>query len=782
MPGREAATGRRTRGEVALLQLLQRLGMLGRWIHRKRAIIVLVLAGLGALSGLTLLVQRGIDPWYVRRLQIHVVVGAATGVWFAGSAVAWSWRALGAGSTLLKLPIYAFLVLAIRLPMTGEIVIALTLLPLWLDWRLTRRRLVQLGCDAAALQANRWRYLDFAFVAVCLLTGRNLTYACLPFVLVFHKIHGLALLALPLWFVLPRLRAMRAALRWRAVAGLLLLSAIVLPLYYDKQVRRDDDSNPHRSDVHQTVERASEAARIRPLDAASLNGSAGCAGADCHGVIVSQWRGSTHRFSVNNRFFQKEIELFVQMEGPENVRPCINCHDPVAALSRDGDALYAQGRIDNSEGISCKACHIITHVDKQRGNGLYTVKAPERFPDADFVRDSHTPKTVDAALPSDPRVHLRNFQRSTYYRAGEYCITCHLVTLPDAGAAQGPMHLHTLFDQWQKSDWPKYQNCVDCHLPRFQLDENGYTFFDHRLMGINTDLGMNAKPEAGDEPYIKQFTDFTERFVAGTYEYCNYPLMAEPIAYKFAPGKEEKLSPFTLYSFEDMRRFFATMYMLSGGPPITLSVELPHALRDGDKLDLGILTTNARVGHNFPSGPIDVQETWLEASLEDKDKRVIAHLGALDSRNRVEAGAPILGSHGIVDALGNKLIHHEFWRAQRVLDKRVLAPRASLRDAITLAWPHAAPGSYTLRVRWNFRRMNQDIVDWVWPGENRSAHVLVLDESVYALTVDRAATGAVTVQGSLRSRPTRKAFDDLGAMWWRSMLDWKSVRPGCTTN
>ena len=779
MRGRAAATGPHAHSEVALLQLLQRLGMLGRRLHDARATIVLVLATLAALSGLTLLVQRDIDPWYVRRMSAHIAIGAATSLWFVGSAVRWSWRVLGAVATLLKLPIYAFLVLAVRLPLTGEMVIVLTLLPLWLDWRLTRRRLLKLGSDAVALRQQRWRYMDFAFVVLCLLTGLNLTYACLPFLLVFHKIHGLVLVALPLWFVLPRLRSMAVAARWRSAAALTLLVAVALPLYYAKQIWRGDETDLRRPDVHRTVERASQAGQIRPLDAASLNGSAGCDGSDCHGVIVSQWRGSTHRFAVNNRFFQKEIELYIQMEGPENVRPCINCHDPVAALSRQGDAVYAKGQMDNSEGISCKACHIITHVDRERGNGLYTVKAPERFPDAAYVRDTHKPKTLDAALPSDPRAHLRNYRRREYYRAGEYCITCHLVTLPDNGAPQGPMHLHTLFDQWQKSDWPQYQNCVDCHLPRFQLDENGYTFFDHRLMGINTDLGMNAKPEAGDAPYIKQFTAFTEKFVAGTYEYCNYPLMAEPIGYKFAPDMEEKLSPFTLYSFEDVRRFFATMYMLSGGPAVTLAVEVPRTLRDGDKLDLRTVTTNARIGHNFPSGPIDVQETWLEALLQDSEGRVIAHIGGLDAVNRVDGAAPILGSRGIVDAQGNKLIHHEFWRAKRVVDKRVLAPRASLRDAITLAWPQAQPGRYTLLVRWNFRRMNQDIVDWVWPGEQRSAHVVVLDQSSYALTLEPAAQGAIAVDAKLISRPARKSFDDLGAMWWRSVMDWKSVRPGC---
>jgi hypothetical protein len=724
-------------------------------------IAVFTLLALTGLNGLSLFPQLKVDHGTIDRLQVHVFLGSLALVSFLVLAFRRFRRALGLRYALWKIPVLALVIFSNFVPFTGEMLLACTSTVLLLDWRWTRRVMARQGATAAALLQARRTYLDFAVLLQSLLTGLLIAVACSPVMLMFHRIHGLALPLLVVWFAARRIRPLAPVARMASSAALLAFLVVVGWLYYAKQIDRSAEVDKTRPDVLSTVERTADVGQLKPNAHPPLGGSLRCGGPGCHNDITNQWRGSSHRFSVDNAFFQKEVALFIEMEGTEYVRTCINCHDPIAALTPGAEALYASGRYDNPEGISCPACHSITTYDAERGNGLYTIKAPVPYPDENGAPGSRDRARHDAALHLDPRSHLRDFRRKSLYRGSEYCITCHLVHMPSEVTGGPPATLHTLFDQWRNSEWSEVLNCVDCHMPRFQMDENGYTFFDHRFLGINSDLLLGAKVAPEDAVYVQDFIDYTTRYIAGDLDTGAYEVLADPCAYLFSRNPAGEINPFTLGSLKEIRRYFATMFFLSAGPIIDMVAKVSESLTPARGLRVDVTTSNARVGHNFPSGPIDVQEIWLEAELLDSAGAVVDRMGALDADNFVDPRSPILGCRGVEDAQGRPLVRHEFWKIAKIIGKRVLEPFGSVEDVVELRLPEVPAGEYRLKLKWNFRRMSQRIANWVWDGKGVTMPVMVLDESEHAIVVKRQDDGSYAVDTTLVSRPGRRDPRDI---------------------
>jgi hypothetical protein len=693
---------------------------------------------------------------YVHQLTFHLVCSGAALLCLIIVALRRFGQVLGVRRALLEVPLIVLLLGSDFLPITGAMILGWTSFVLLVDWRLARWRLRRNGLDAAALAQRRWEYLDFAIILQCLLSGYYITITCNTFLLIYQRLHGLALPLLLLWFAPRAFRRLSGAARPALAVGLAVILTSIGVFYVRKQILRNDEVDLRYPDVSRTVERRADRSKLRPMAAESFDGSLRCAGTHCHTILVGQWRGSSHRFAVNNALFRKVVGLYLAMEGPEYVRTCVNCHDPAAAMSLDAEERYAAGRLDNPEGISCKACHIITDYDAQRGNGLYTMKAPSPYPfETAEAPDSPERRYHDRAIHLDPRQHVRNFRRKSYYRSGEYCLTCHLVTVPAEVSGAKSFHLHTLFDQWRKSPWANRLNCVDCHMPRFQMDENGYTFFDHRIMGGNLDLEDQVDAPASEMPAVRDFTSYTRRYLAGDLRPGDYEVVAETSLYKFRRNPGRQLNAAAMTSLEEIRRFRWGLEFLAAGPIVNLELSAVEYLPAENSLRLRARTTNARVGHDFPSGPIDVQEIWLEALLTGPNGEVAAHIGGLDQDHRVDPRAPILGGRGIVDANGQPLLRHEFWKAAKVIDRRVLTALASVEDEVTLSLPASPAAEYRLILAWNFRRMNQRLVDWVWPGENRTATVMVLDRSETLIRLPRGADGQLRAEAQLLSRPPR---------------------------
>ena len=72
------------------------------------------------------------------------------------------------------------------------------------------------------------------------------------------------------------------------------------------------------------------------------------------------------------------------------------------------------------------------------------------------------------------------------------------------------------------------------------------------------------------------------------------------------------------------------------GPIITLSWSPENPLAVNRMADIQALVINTKVGHAFPTGPLDVIQSWLEFTATDDRGRPVFSAGTLDADGRLQ--------------------------------------------------------------------------------------------------------------------------------------------------
>lgn len=585
------------------------------------------------------------------------------------------------------------------------------------------------------------RWLDFSYLIVFFLTMMLFIFVLQmgvnPFSPFFYRFHGYFSVlvifcggltgAVYLWQRGSPFWKHRAVTAGQIAAGLIFLTAGLISSYYKNHVW-GDETDLRRPDVYCTYTGVKPSgAKTAGLPKYFVNESAGCR--SCHPEISDQWRGSTHRFAVKNLFYQKVVREYVDEFGVERARFCINCHDPATALFGDLDAQYnaADGRMDNDEGVSCKACHIITKVDGRIGNGLIQVRAETPYPGFDDLAEKRKARQYTMAIAADPRAHIRNFRRRPFYQQSEYCISCHLVTMEGEGPDRPPSQLHTLFEQWEKSPWKDQLTCVECHLPTIQMDSNGYPFYDHRIFGSNNALHLLAiDPTPEELELIREMEAMTDRYLRGSLAVDLYSHVYDPRTQAFGRNPAGHINPVMTGSVygRGRERFDRLQKYMGAGPMIGMTMTTAVS---ASELTIRLRSSNDRVGHNFPSGPIDVNEGWLALTVHDGNGRLLYRSGYLDERHYLEPNAHHLGCREVLDAEGRPVTHHQFWRIRKVIAPRVFKAKQVLEDEYRVAVPADAALPLKIEAAWRYRRIKQRIADWLFDGDGTTFPVFEIN-------------------------------------------------------
>ena len=394
---------------------------------------------------------------------------------------------------------------------------------------------------------------------------------------------------------------------------------------------------------------------------AALGGSASCGSAGCHEQVLAQWAGSPHRFAGTNAFYRAAVDEVVTRGG--SAAPCAACHDPVRAFAGTVEAAYAGGAPTVGEGVSCIACHAIDAARTQPpGNGQYTIALERSYPDE--------PQARVAAIRRDARRHQTAFASSEAIYRNTPCRVCHRVEHHGAILQEADMPGADTQDPPMK--------CRHCHLT-----PSGPITYSHFMAGLNGDL---AAYTAGNHAVAAQSARALEQ--AGL-----QPLL--DLAGPWEPGPGRSVGELTLE------------------PTLTEA-----------GLSLSIWTARGRAGaggHSFPSGPVDLQEVWLEVLVRDADGTTVAHLGGLGADDRVLGHPPRLGARAL-DAAGAPIQHHRVADVDRVVDRQVLAPVRPdhrQRHRLDLPLPGDAAFPLEIRARWVHRRTNPDFATWAL-GVDRS--------------------------------------------------------------
>lgn len=404
------------------------------------------------------------------------------------------------------------------------------------------------------------------------------------------------------------------------------------------------------------------------LEPTALAGSATCGTTGCHEEIYREWLPSAHRYAALDDLFQRVQVLMAEETSPEQTRYCAGCHDPISLFSgskNSGNITLSSEGFD--EGASCLVCHSIVQTDVQ-GNGDYTIEPPRRMayeqddgPVARFL--------ADFVIRSFPEPHVQAYSRPLY-KTAEFCAACHKQYIDkevntDIGKVQG----QNQYDSWRNSRWHREGSpeetitCRECHMP----------------------LAPSTDPARGDR------TDSYRRPDDGMHR--GHGMVASnqyiPILHGLE-GAEEHVAEVERWMRGEVEiPEIADRWV--EGPVVRLNVVAPDEVREGDEVPVQVVMTNNKTGHDFPTGPLDMIESWVELTVSDASGETVFQVGGLDEHGDVE-GSPLIFKKDGFDRRGELIDRHNLWDLVGASYARSLFPGVTDTVEVNFQCPSMARG------------------------------------------------------------------------------------------
>lgn len=400
-------------------------------------------------------------------------------------------------------------------------------------------------------------------------------------------------------------------------------------------------------------------------DARSLAGSESCGTSNCHKEIYDEWAVSAHRYSAMDPAFQKVQAVMGEQNGPESTRYCGGCHDPISLFS-GAKNLFSKdltNQVGYQEGVSCVACHAIKETDV-KGNAAYVMAQPRRYI-FEFAAESSSVARVlrDFMIRSYPDYHIESLQHKLF-KSPEFCAACHKQFIDEEINRVGWVQLQNQFDNWRKSRWNQPGDptqtieCRECHMPLTASsdpgrgDDHDYNrstgdgkHRSHRFLGANQFIPLALKL-----PGATEHVRLTEKWLRGE-------IAIPEIAEKWRDG-----------------------------PTVPVELIVPATVIAGRPVTLQAVLTNNKTGHDFPTGPLDIIQAWVELSVTDQAGNVVFRSGQRDSANFIAPGSFMLKAEP-VDQYGNLIDRHNLWEMVGVRYRRALYPGFSDRERFTFVCP-----------------------------------------------------------------------------------------------
>ncbi len=450
------------------------------------------------------------------------------------------------------------------------------------------------------------------------------------------------------------------------------------------------------------------------FDEESLANSASCGTARCHSQILEEWLPSAHRYASMDPLFQKVQSVMAEQNGPESTRYCGGCHDPISLFSgtknifaEDLSSLHGY-----NEGVSCLVCHGVRETDLQ-GNANYVMNQPPAY--LWQWRESGFGKFVsDFLIRTYPDQHLELSKR--VFKAPEYCAACHKQFIDQDINRVGWVQLQNQYDNWKASHWfvegdpAKTVECRECHMPLVESTDPA--------RGDGTDYNRTA-----DDGMHR-----SHRFVAAN---SLVPAMLELEGWEeqVALTEEWLQGRFEIPEIRDKWR---------DGPVVELALEVPESVAAGEQLPVRLVMTANKVGHDFPTGPLDIIQSWVELHVFDEAGNEVFSSGTRDEKHFIAPGSFLFKAEP-VDQYGNLIDRHNLWEMVGVRYRRALFPGYSdtveyLVDCpTTLAAGERVPGrepggvqteelelpldrpaaAYTVEAKLMYRKVDQYLINFL---------------------------------------------------------------------
>jgi hypothetical protein len=405
------------------------------------------------------------------------------------------------------------------------------------------------------------------------------------------------------------------------------------------------------------------------FDARTLGNSSSCGRSGCHVEIVKEWEVSAHRWAASDPAFRSIQTVMGEQNGPESTRYCGGCHDPISLFAGSKNLFRAEltNPLGLDEGVSCIACHAIEETDI-KGNANYTIVQPERY--LFELHDGDGIKVVsDFLIRAYPKQHVESLQHRRF-KSPEFCAACHKQFIDEEINKVGWVQLQNQYDNWRKSRWnhpgdaTKTVECRECHMPLVDsfdpasgdpLDYNRTPedgkHRSHRFLGANQYIPAQLELEGADEQ------------VQLTHEWLKGNIEIPEIAEKWRDG-----------------------------PVAPVEIYVPESVSPGENVTVEVTITNNKAGHDFPTGPSDIIQAWLQVVVTDQEGNEIFVSGGLDDRAFIEPGAFMFKAEPI-DQYGKLIDRHNLWDMVGVRYRRSLFPGFSDKAAFTFGCPVSIQGA-----------------------------------------------------------------------------------------
>jgi len=367
--------------------------------------------------------------------------------------------------------------------------------------------------------------------------------------------------------------------------------------------------------------------------------------ATCHPDAAAQWSSSAHSFaSFGNPSYRANVERLRADLGKTPSRHCGGCHD--LPLLVDGlmtsEAPIPADDLRAHSGVSCRLCHGV-QTTTHDGN-------------ASFVWD---PTPIDAPVLGDAASIAQHKRQVTTKLDGDLCASCHRGFLsPDLSL---PVHLTGVDEpgMWRSSAWTgngmaridkvEQQTCIDCHMER--------------------------TPASADELGAKHGTIASHRFVGGHTWMASMRGDAEQL--RLTRAKLEGAASIDVAGARVVDRGQRGAWHLpADGAPVAR----------GTILELDVVIRNLLVGHRFPGGVLDAQDTWVEVEVIDRRGRRLAASGLTHAADPADEDTHVLRTL-VVDDAGHVLEEHEVAKFRAQIATHTIAPREAQAVRYAFAVP-----------------------------------------------------------------------------------------------
>ena len=611
-------------------------------------------------------------------------------------------------------------------------------------------------------------YVGAVSLAVCLVSGAVVTWQgafalkTSPVWRATHLYSTYGLLAAGLLHVLlvvvrdqrKRTAGEAAGLAWRTLAGtgvgMLAIAGLTIlypgPRY---EAAFPEDYSYYLGDDRPFAPSLATTETGGPLDSDSLAGSATCGSAGCHAQIYEEWLPSAHRYAAMDPLFQKVQSVMAEQNGPESTRYCGGCHDPISLFSGTKN-IFAENLTDlqgYQEGISCLSCHGIQETDLQ-GNANYIMTEPAAYL-WQWQTGGLAKFTSDFLIRTYPEEHNELSKRM--FKAPEYCAACHKQFIDEEVNRVGWVQLQNQYDNWKSSHWytegdpEKTVECRECHMPLIDSDDpaagdledynrapNDGKHRSHRFIAANS-----LVPELMQLEGWQEHVRLTEEWLKGDFE---------------IPEIQDKWAD---------------------GPVVAVALDVPESVNPGEQMRVRVVMTANKVGHDFPTGPLDIIQAWIELHAYDPNGNEIFSSGTRDQRNFIDPGSFLFKAEP-VDQYGNIIDRHNLWEMVGVRYRRALFPgysdtveylidcpvtavpegeRTPLaetgREEQDFAIPVDAPGEYRVVAKLMYRKVDQFLINFLL-GEDSGVSAPVIEMTSVERTVSIMQTADVKTDPSVR--------------------------------